>query len=48
MWNFQGLIKNEMEFPRGTKKNNVEFPGIFVFGLGISKVSSTTKKYCYY
>ena len=21
MWNFQGLIKNEVEFPRVTKKN---------------------------
>ena len=30
MCNFQGLIKNE-----------VEFPGIFVFGLGISKGSNT-------
>ena len=30
-WNFQG-------WPR---KNNVEFPGVFVFGLGISKGSNT-------
>ena len=28
VWNFQGLIKNE-----------VEFPGVLVFGLGISKGS---------
>ena len=41
MWNFQGLIKNELEFPRVTKKNNVEFQGIVVFGLGISKGSNT-------
>ena len=41
MWNFQGSIKNEVEFPRVTKKNNAEFPGVFVFGLGISKVSNT-------
>ena len=40
MWNFQGLIKNELEFPRVTKKN-VEFQGIVVFGLGISKGSNT-------
>ena len=37
----QGLIKNEVEFPRVTKKNNVEFPGVFVFGLEISKGSNT-------
>ena len=30
-WNFQG-------WPR---KNNVEFPGVFVFGLGVSKGSNT-------
>ena len=30
MWNFQGLIKNE-----------VEFPGVFVFGFGVSKGSNT-------
>ena len=42
MWNFLGLIKNEVEFPRVTKKNNVEYPaGVFVFGLGISKGSNT-------
>ena len=29
-WNFQGLIKNEVEFPR-----------VFVFGLGIYKGSNT-------
>ena len=40
MWNFQGLIKNEVEFPR-VIKSNVEFPGVFVFGLGISKGSNT-------
>ena len=38
MWNFQRLIKNEVEFPGVTKKkNHVEFPGVLVFGLGISK-----------
>ena len=42
MWNFQGLIKNDVEFPRVTKKKkNVEFPRVFVFGLGISKGSNT-------
>ena len=38
---FQGLVKNEVEFPRETKKNNVEFPGVFVFDLGVSKGSNT-------
>ena len=43
MWNFQGVIKKkEMEFPRVTKKkNNMEFPGVLVFGLGISEGSNT-------
>ena len=41
MWNFQGLIKNDVEFPRLTKKKNVEFPMVFVFSLGISKGSNT-------
>ena len=41
MWNFQWLIKNEVELPRVTQKNNVEFPGVSVFGLGISKGSNT-------
>ena len=36
MWNFQGLIENEVEFWSVTKKNNVEFLGFFVFGYGIS------------
>ena len=31
-----------MEFPRMAKKNNVEFPGVFLFGLAISKESHTT------
>ena len=39
MGNFQGLIKNEVEFPKVTKKYNVQFPGVFVFGLGISQGS---------
>ena len=30
MWNFQGLIKKEVDFPR-----------VFVFGLGIFKGSNT-------
>ena len=34
-WNFQGLIKNEVEFPK--KLQN----GVFVFGLGIFKGSNT-------
>ena len=39
--NFQGLIKNEIEIPRVTKrKNNVEFPRVLVSGLGISKGSN--------
>ena len=33
MWNFQGLIKNEVEFPRVTKKNNKEFPGCRALGF---------------
>ena len=40
-WNFQGLIKNEAEFSRATKKNNVEFLGVFVFSLEIPKLSTT-------
>ena len=32
MWNFQGLIKNEVEFPRVTKKNK-EFPGCRALGF---------------
>ena len=30
----------DMEFPGVTKKNTVEFPGVFVFGLGIAKGSN--------
>ena len=41
VWNFQGLVKNDAEFPRMTKKKNVEFPGVFLFGLGISNGSNT-------
>ena len=33
--NFQGLIKNKMEFPEVIKK--MEFPGVLVLGLKISK-----------
>ena len=39
--NLRGLIKNEVEFPRATKKNNVEFPGVFVFGIGNSQGCNT-------
>ena len=44
MWNFQGLIKNKVEFPRVTKKRpmkmaNVEFSGVFVLGLGGDEIS---------
>ena len=45
IWNFQGLIKNDLEFPRVTKKKNVEFLGVFVFGLGISKGSNNFVEY---
>ena len=41
MLNFWGLIKNEVEFPKRWPRKNVELPGIFVFGLGISKGSNT-------
>ena len=41
MCNFQGLIKNEVEFPRVTKKNTAEFPRVLVYGPGISKSSDT-------
>ena len=41
MWNFQGVIKNDVKLPRETKKKNLEFPRVFVFGLGISKESNT-------
>ena len=33
MWNFQGLIKNKVEFPRVTSKNTVEFPGSLFLAL---------------
>ena len=38
---FQELIKNGVEFLRVTQKKNVEFPRVFVFGLGISMGSNT-------
>ena len=41
MCNFRGLIKNKLEFPGMTKKNNVEYPGIFAFDLQISKGCNT-------
>ena len=41
MLNFWGLIKNEVEFPKRWPRKNVELPGVFVFGLGISKWSNT-------
>ena len=37
MQNFQGLIKNKVEFPGMTKKILVEFPVVLVFGLKISE-----------
>ena len=41
-WNFWGLIKNEVGFPRVTKKNKYRIStGVFVFGLGISQRSNT-------
>ena len=39
IWNFQGLIKSEAEFPRVTKKK-LEFARLLVFGLGIAKGSN--------
>ena len=41
MWNFMRLVKNEMEFPRMTKKKQCGTSRVFVFGLGISKGSNT-------
>ena len=41
IWNFQGYQKNSMCNFQGLIKNEVEFPRIFVFGLGISKGSNT-------
>ena len=42
MWNFQGLINNEMEFPRMTKKKyQCGISWGFVFGLGISNGFNT-------
>ena len=41
MWNFRVLIKNKVEFPGMTKKNNVEYPGVFVFDLQMSKGCNT-------
>ena len=38
IWNFQGYQRNSMWNFRGwPRKNYVEFPGVLVFGLGISK-----------
>ena len=39
MWNFQGLIKNEVKFPGVTKKEKTicNFLQVLVFGLVISK-----------
>ena len=41
MCNFRGLIKKKVEFPGMTKKNTVEYPGVFVFDLQISKGCNT-------
>ena len=38
VYNFQELIKNQVDLPMVTKKNNVEFPGVLVFGLGIFNI----------
>ena len=35
--NFQGLIKNNVEFQGWSRKNHVEFPGVLVLGLKISE-----------
>ena len=37
MCNFQGLIQEELEFRRKSRKIYMEFPGILMFGLEISK-----------
>ena len=41
MWNFQWLIKNEVEFQKVTKKIKCGISRVFVFGLGILKGSNT-------
>ena len=46
IWNFQGYQRNSMCNFQGLIKNEVEFPGIFVFGLGISKGSNTIFRIC--
>ena len=43
LWNFQGLIKDDLQFPRQgwPRKKTVEFPRVFVFGIGISNGCNT-------
>ena len=36
-----GYLKTKWNFQGWARKNNVEFPGVLIFGLGISKWSST-------
>ena len=40
--NFQGLIKNKVEFPEVIKK--MEFPAVLVLGLKISRVCERNLK----
>ena len=40
-WDFQGLIKNNVEFPEVIKKKVVEFLGVLVLGLKISELYNT-------
>ena len=37
----RGQLKTKWNFQGWPRKNNVEFPGVSVFGLGISKGSNT-------
>ena len=36
IWNLQDWVKTKGNFQGWPRKNNVEFPGVFIFGLGIS------------
>ena len=45
MWNFQGLIKNKMEYPKCDQEKIMwKFQGS-VFGIGISKGSNNSVDY---
>ena len=46
IWNFQGLIKNDVEFPRATKEKFVEFPGVLVSWFLTLEFPRDVRKIC--